>query len=154
GVHPAAGLVSHVPAGEKTSAAGAALDLSEGDVEHGIEDFLDLLCKSYGVVGSDMDIPKRGPADDSDDATIARVLSQSSTRFFGFTEIKLNILRACINFSEALPDFNGVLKFSSDLMRTAGSGVAPGPKREDASPYIHKDEQLRLVTNIARTAAL
>jgi hypothetical protein len=156
GVHPAAGLVSlPVPGSDKTSAAGAALDLSEGDVEHGIGAFLELLCRSYGVVGSDMGMRQGGDGpDDSDVATIARVLAQSSTRFFGFTEIKLNILRACINFSEALPDFNGVLKFSSDLMRTAGSGVAPGPKREDASPYIHKDEQLRLVTNIARTAAL
>ncbi|OAQ65080.1 hypercellular protein HypA [Pochonia chlamydosporia 170] len=159
GVHPAAGLVSLVPGSEKTSAAGVALDLGEGDIEHGIEAFLELLCKSYGVVG--FDACKHENNDCGSDAgtgadadTIARVLAQSSKRFFGFTEIKLNILRACINFSEALPDFNGVLKFSSDLMRTAGSGVAPGPKREDAAPHIHKEEQVRLVTNIARTAAL
>lgn len=156
GVHPAAGLVSAVPGSDKTSAAGVALDLGEGDIEHGIEAFLELLCKSYGVVGFDMrkKRPSEDGVDDSDAATIARVLAQSSTRFFGFTEIKLNILRACINFSEALPDFNGVLKFSSDLMRTAGSGVAPGPKREEAAPQIHKEEQARLVTNIYRTAAL
>ncbi|KAG5978741.1 hypothetical protein E4U55_006010 [Claviceps digitariae] len=164
GVHPAAGLVSVVPGSDKTSAAGVALDLEEEDIEHGIEEFLDLLCKSYGVVafdtrlssGSSNHSPKRldADADDSDEATIARVLAQSNSRFFGFTEIKMNILRACINFSEALPDFNGVLKFSSDLMRTAGSGIAPGPKREDAAPHIHREEQVRLVTNIARTASL
>ncbi|KID91986.1 hypercellular protein HypA [Metarhizium guizhouense ARSEF 977] len=153
GIHPAAGLVSLVPGSDRTSAAGVALDLGEGDIEHGIEPFLELLCRSYGVVGFDMR-KKRDGADDSDSATVARALIQSSTRFFGFTEIKLNILRACINFSEALPDFDGVLKFSSDLMRTAGSGIAPGPKREDAAPHIHKDEQVRLVTNIVRTAAL
>ncbi|KAG5999859.1 hypothetical protein E4U21_006209 [Claviceps maximensis] len=169
GVHPAAGLVSFVPSSDKTSAAGVALDLGEGDIEHGIEEFLDLLCNSYGVVAfdtrkssssssssdhaggaADVDVD----VDDSDEATIARVLAQSNNRFFGFTEIKINILRACINFSEALPDFNGVLKFSSDLLRTAGSGIAPGPKREDATPHIHREEQARLVTNIARTASL
>ncbi|KAG6324793.1 hypothetical protein E4U44_000125 [Claviceps purpurea] len=164
GVHPAAGLVSFVPGSEKTSAAGVALDLGEGDIEHGIEAFLDLLCKSYGVVAFDMrkSSSRHAPdgadtdvkVDDSDEATMARVLAQSTTRFFGFTEIKVNILRACINFSEALPDFNGVLRFSSDLMRTAGSGIAPGPKREDATPHIHREEQVRLVGNIARTASL
>ncbi|KAG8422860.1 hypothetical protein J3459_009999 [Metarhizium acridum] len=153
GIHPAAGLVSLVPGSDRTSTAGVALDLGEGDIEHGIEPFLELLCRSYGVVGFDMR-KERDRADDSDNTTVARVLIQSSTRFFGFTEIKLNILRACINFSEALPDFDGVLKFSSDLMRTAGSGIAPGPKREDAAPHIHKEEQVRLVTNIVRTAAL
>ncbi|GAO18336.1 hypothetical protein UVI_02043850 [Ustilaginoidea virens] len=159
GVHPAAGLVPLIPRPDKTNVAGMALDLGQGDIEHGIEAFLDLLCKSYGVVGFDTlaggQKEEAGQTRDDSDATAkARVLAQTGARFIGFTEIKLNILRACINFSEALPDFNGVLRFSSDLMRTAGSGVAPGPKREDAAPRIHAEEQVRLVTNIARTASL
>ncbi|KAL6879018.1 TRAPP II complex [Trichoderma novae-zelandiae] len=159
GVHPAAGLVALTPGGNGQGATGAmALDLAEGDIEQGIEAFLELLCKSYGVVGFDRAKPRRQSLsegfDDSDEAVIARIRGQMKTRFFGFPDIKLNILRACINFSEALPDFNGVLKFSSDLMRTAGSGVAPGPRREDASPKIHRDEQIRLVSNISRTSNL
>ncbi|KND93421.1 Transport protein particle subunit [Tolypocladium ophioglossoides CBS 100239] len=157
GVHPAAGLVSLVPGHDRNSGA-VALDLGEGDIEHGLEAFLELLCKSYGIIGFEtrkkQTTNPSGDLDDSDEATIARILGQSSTRFFGFNSIKLNILRACINFSEALPDFNGVLKFSSDLMRTAGSGVAPGPRREDAAPMISRDEQVRLATNISRTASL
>ncbi|KOS21358.1 Transport protein particle subunit [Escovopsis weberi] len=157
GVHPAAGLISLIP-GDPRSNGAMALDLSEGDVEQGIEAFLELLCKSYGIVGFDHARPRRQSLihgfDDSDEAVIARIRSQLATRFFGFTSIKLNILRACINFSEALPDFNGVLKFSSDLMRTAGSGVAPGPRHEDAAPLIHRDEQIRLATNISRTSGL
>ncbi|KAL7945494.1 TRAPP II complex [Trichoderma barbatum] len=159
GVHPAAGLVALTPGGNAQGATGAmALDLAEGDIEQGIEAFLELLCKSYGVVGFDRAKPRRQSLsegfDDSDEAVIARIRGQMKTRFFGFPDIKLNILRACINFSEALPDFNGVLKFSSDLMRTAGSGVAPGPRREDASPKILRDEQIRLVSNISRTSNL
>ncbi|KAK5993692.1 Transport particle subunit protein [Cladobotryum mycophilum] len=157
GVHPAAGLVSLTPGNPQSNGA-MALDLNEGDIEQGIEAFLELLCKSYGIVGFDRAKPRRQSLiqgfDDSDEAVIARIRGQLSTRFFGFTSIKLNILRACINFSEALPDFNGVLKFSSDLMRTAGSGIAPGPRREDAAPMIHRDEQIRLVTNISRTSNL
>lgn len=157
GIHPAAGLVSLAP-GAGTNISTIALDLGEGDVEQGIEALLGLLCRSYGIV--DFDMARKATAktpetiDDSDEAVIARIHGHSSARLFGFRDIKLNILRACINFSEALPDFNGVLRHSSDLLRTAGSGVAPGPRREDASPMIHKEEQVRLATNISRTANL
>ena len=155
GVHPAAGLVSMAPGSDPRT--GIALDLGEGDVEHGIEALLGLLCKSYGIVGVD---PLGNEADtspdarDSDEAIIARIYGQSAARFFGFQGIKSNILRACINFSEALPDFNGVLKFSSDLLRTAGAGIAPGPHREDSSPRIYAEEQGQLTANISRTWAL
>lgn len=156
GVHPAAGLVSL--ASNADPRGGVALDLGEGDIEHGIEAFLELLCRSYGIVSLDQarKLTDEQPLDDkdSDEAIIARIYEQSSARFFGFTGIKLNILRACINFSEALPDFNGVLQFSSDLLRTAGSGIAPGSRREDVSPSIFAEEQARLATNISRTWSL
>lgn len=155
GVHPAAGLVSVAPGTDPRN--GVALDLGEGDIEHGIEAFLGLLCNSYGIVGLDQaknDTEESPVAKDSDEAIINRIYSQSAARFFGFQGIKLNILRACISFSEALPDFNGALKFSSDLLRTAGSGIAPGPHREDSTPRIYTDEQARLVSNISRTWAL
>ncbi|KAI1138750.1 Trs120-domain-containing protein [Hypoxylon sp. FL0543] len=157
GIHPAAGLVALNTVNGHGNGAGA-LELGEGDIEHGIDAFLGLLCKTYGVVRFDDAI--RSPSDelrqvsDTDEKVIARIQSQSSARQFGIRNVKLNILRACINFSEALPDFNGVLRFSSDLLRTAGSGVAPGPRREDAAPIITRDEQLRLITNISKTAGL
>lgn len=157
GVHPAAGLVS-MTSGPGESHGSVALDLSEGDVEQGIEAFLGLLCKAYGVVSYDVaarpSATESKELDDSAEAVISRIKAQAATRFFGFPSIKLNILRACINFSEALPDFNGVLKFSSDLLRSSGSGIAPGPRREDASSTLHREEQMRLVTNISRTSSL
>ncbi|KAI0133128.1 Trs120-domain-containing protein [Hypoxylon sp. NC0597] len=157
GIHPAAGLVALNTVNGHGNGAGA-LELGEGDIEHGIDAFLGLLCKTYGVVNFDDTV--RGSSDesrqvsDTDEKVIARIRSQSSARQFGIKNIKLNILRACINFSEALPDFNGVLRFSSDLLRTAGSGVAPGPRREDAAPIITRDEQVRMITNISKTAGL
>ncbi|KAI0839996.1 Trs120-domain-containing protein [Hypoxylon sp. FL0890] len=157
GIHPAAGLVALNAVNGHGNGAGG-LELGEGDIEHGIDAFLGSLCKTYGVVNFDDGI--RGSSDefrqvsDTDEKVIARIQSQSSARQFGIRNVKLNILRACINFSEALPDFNGVLRFSSDLLRTAGSGVAPGPRREDAAPIITRDEQIRLLTNISKTAGL
>ncbi|GKU12982.1 cis-golgi transport protein particle complex subunit [Fusarium langsethiae] len=159
GIHPAAGLMSLTSGGGGggSSSGSMALEIGECDVEQGIEALMTLLCKSYGIVGFDLTRKagaKNNEVDDSDEAVIARIRGQSAARFFGFPDVKLNILRACINFSEALPDFDGVLRFSSDLLRTSGSGVAPGPRREDASPMILRDEQVRLATGISRTAGL
>lgn len=156
GVHPAAGLVSL--ASTKEAGGAMALDLREGDIEHGIEAFLRLLCRAYGVVGFE-DAANSGSKDqevvkDSDEAVIQRIKAQSALRCFGFSDIKVDILRSCVNFAEALPDFKGVLTFSSDLLRTAGSGVAPGSRREDATPLISREEQARLVTSISRTWGL
>ncbi|OTA94801.1 hypothetical protein M434DRAFT_394305 [Hypoxylon sp. CO27-5] len=157
GIHPAAGLVALNAVNGHSNGAGA-LELGEGDIEHGIDAFLGLLCKTYGVVNFDDTVRRSSDemrqVSDTDEKVIARIQNQSSARQFGFKNIKLNILRACINFSEALPDFNGVLRFSSDLLRTAGSGVAPGPRREDAAPIIMRDEQIRMITNISKTAGL
>ncbi|KAL1896553.1 hypothetical protein Sste5346_004587 [Sporothrix stenoceras] len=165
GIHPAAGLVTQnnglLPHSGHANGA-AALDLAEGDIESGVEAFLGMLLKTYGVVefepsataSSPIAEGNEGSTDDSDAAIMARIREQATSRLFGMAGNKLNLLRACINFSEALPDFAGVLKFSSDLLRTAGSGIAPGQRRGDAAPIITKEEQVRLVTNIAKTSNL
>ncbi|KAK9419784.1 putative TRAPP II complex [Seiridium unicorne] len=155
GIHPAAGLVALDAVNGHGNGAGA-LELGEGDIEHGIDAFLGILCKTYGVVGfGGISSPSSAHLhDDSDSKVISRIENQSMVRRYGIGNIKLNVLRACINISEALPDFNGVLKFSSDLLRTAGSGVAPGPRREDAAPIITREEQIRLVNNISKTSDL
>ncbi|KAK4177201.1 TRAPP II complex [Triangularia setosa] len=172
GIHPAAGLVGLNGMNGQGGGSGAgALDLAEGDIEHGIESFLGVLLKTYGIVG---DVGRAGKSResmtvtvtddnektttkdtrDTDQEVVARIQRQSAARFFGMQTVKLNILRSCINFSEALPDFAGVLKYSSDLLRTAGSGIAPGPRREDAYPAISREEQVRLTTNILKTSNL
>ncbi|PMD43074.1 Trs120-domain-containing protein [Hyaloscypha variabilis F] len=148
GVHPAAGLAALSNVNGNTNGA-QALDLSEGDVEAGVDTFLESLGHAYGVVASKF--VGEESIDDSNEAIVARIVQDASVRSFGGRNMKLDVLRSCINFSEALPDFNGVLKFTADILRTAGSGVAPGPRSEDASPSMTRDEQIRLATNISRT---
>ncbi|KAK5662786.1 hypothetical protein OQA88_6195 [Cercophora sp. LCS_1] len=148
GIHPAAGLVAlNGPNGHSAG----ALELGEGDIEHGIDAFLSLLLKTYGIVGEDS---VSTALDNSDGGVLERIQRQSAARFFGMQNVKLNILRSCINLSEALPDFSGVLKYSSDLLRTAGTGVAVGPKRHGAYPAISKEEQTKLISGISKTANL
>ncbi|KAM3073466.1 hypothetical protein ACMFMF_006673 [Clarireedia jacksonii] len=148
GVHPAAGLA--LSANGNSNGSGA-LELGEGDVENGVDAFLSLLGQTYGVVASQPP-PKTADSDgDTNEAIIARILHDASVRAFGSQELKMDVLRSCINLSEALPDFQGVLRFSADLLRTAGSGIAPGARSEDASPSMLREEQVRLMSNITRT---
>jgi hypothetical protein len=146
GVHPAAGLAALNSVNGNSNGAGA-LDLGEGDIETGVDSFLGSLGKIYGVVTS----TSANALEDTNDAAIARILYDASIRGFGGQSLKMDVLRSCINISEALPDFHGVLRFTADLLRTAGSGVAPGPRSEDASPMMSREEQIRLATNISRT---
>jgi hypothetical protein len=150
GVHPAAGLASLSPISGTANGAGS-LDLGEGDIESGVDAFLSLLGQTYGVVTSKQNNAQTVPIDDSDDAAIARIIDNAIVRSFGGQTLKMDVLRSCINLSEALPDFHGVLKFTADLLRTAGSGVAPGPRSEDASPAMSREEQIKLSNNISRT---
>ncbi len=151
GVHPAAGLAALNSVNGNSHGAGA-LDLGEGDVETGVDTFLGLLGQIYGVVSSSrFSTEPNEPIDDSNDAVVARIVQSAIVRCFGGHAMKMDVLRACINISEALPDFHGVLRFTTDLLRTAGSGVAPGPRSEDASPFMSREEQVRLATNIQRT---
>lgn len=155
GIHPAAGLAALSTLNGNRNGAGA-LDLGEGDIESGVDDLLALMGRTYGVVSfqpSLLDGNKKADkkVDDSDEAVVARILDNAASRQFGGTAVKMNVLRACINLAEALPDFEGVLRFSADLLRTAGTGVAPGPYTDDAGPMMEREEQVRLSTNIART---
>jgi hypothetical protein len=157
GIHPAAGLAALSSINSHTNGNGAgALDLSEGDVESGVDDLLSLMGRIYGVVSFRL-ADKRSNSkaekelDDSDEGVIKRIMENAASRQFGDKALKMNVLRASINLSEALPDFKGVLRFTSDLLRTAGTGVAPGPRSEDAKPVMSREEQVRLATNISRT---
>jgi hypothetical protein len=146
GVHPAAGLSALATANGNTNGAGG-LDLGEGDIEVGVDSFLDLLSQVYGGVTK----PNNTPIDDSDEAVVARIMHDATLRSFGGQALKVDILGWCIKLSEALPDFHGVVRFSADLLRTAGSGLAPGPRTENASPSMNAEGQVRLSNNISRT---
>lgn len=150
GIHPAAGLAALTSTNGNSNGAGA-LDIGEGDIENGVDVFLGLLNEIYGVVTSKPRTEQTDPFDDSNESAISRIIHDANVRAFGGQALKMDVLRSCINLSEALPDFHGVLRFTADLLRTAGSGVAPGPRSEDASPAMSREEQVRLTNNISRT---
>ncbi|KAF1951959.1 Trs120-domain-containing protein [Byssothecium circinans] len=163
GVHPAAGLAALNMASTSSSGAGA-VNLGEGEVENGIDEFLGLLGRTYGIPdtrnitwsqslaatanGENVTSPNN-----TSQGVVEEVLRISSLRSFGSLGLKLDILRMCINFCEALPDFNGVIHFTALLLRLAGPGTAPKPNSTDVFVSLPREEQVRLFTNISRTVA-
>ena len=166
GVHPAASLASlnatitAIPLDN----AGAIFD----DAEQGMRHLLALVCQAYGMKSakavdelSSEEPPaqktksSKPPSTRTDslsaETVIARTLEQASEKSSGSQDLKINILRSCINICEALPDLSGVLRYSADLLRVAGSGIAPGPDDSDGSPDLPIEEQVRLANNISRT---
>ena len=163
GVHPAAGLLALDVAGTGPAAAGSGNTNIED--RKGVEDLLDVLGRVYGIIGSKTfeSSPAEAPEhlqglvtttagdDISTELIVSRILRQETLRAFGSLQLKTDVLRSCINLCEALPDLHGVLRFTSDLLRTAGSGIAPKSDSSDGSAALHREDQIRLANNISRT---
>ena len=165
GVHPAASLAS-LNATVNTIPTENS-ELPHDHSEQGMRHFLWFVCQSYGVVPSQASsvinlnatTSKSSNSNETSVFSIAqiaettgsRALQQASARAAGSLDLKIDVLRSCINICEALPDLGGALQFSADLLRTGGSGIAPGPYDSSGSSCLSVDEQVRLVNNIYRT---
>ncbi len=147
GVHPAASLASLTPMPGTSPATGLEAPRSE----QGLRDFLLLVCQSYGIVLPSPNNSSKPTSSHAAEDSILTVLQQASRNASGPQDLKIDILRSCINICEALPDLAGALQYSAELLRTAGSCLAPGPESSNGSPVLPIEEQVRLANNISRT---
>lgn len=161
GVHPAASLAS-LNASVRAFPSQNSSSGSE-DSELGMRHFLSLICQGYGILSLEpiggveqkkqdqqLEVPN-SKQNKANEATVARAIQQASINATGSRELKLEVLRSCIKVCEALPDLGGALQYSAELLRTGGSGIAPGPDSSDGSPDLPIEEQIRLANNISRT---
>lgn len=161
GVHPAVSLASlnaSVRAMPSRNSSNAS-----GDSEQGMRHFLSLVCQAYGIlplepIGSIKPKGQEKQLETSNlkqielhETNIARAIQQASINASGSRELKLEVLRSCINVCEALPDLGGALQYSAELLRAGGSSIAPGPDSSDGFPDLPIEEQIRLSNNISRT---
>ena len=166
GVHPAASLASldaALVSARRTNALSAF-----GEDEAGVQDFLNLVCRAYYIdiqVGIDnhyhteRDDEQTKSTEDSKHLRPAERVSQcivqhAQSKISASSELKIDILRSCINVCEALPDLEGVLHFSVELLRASGSGIAPGPDDSNGASSLSIEDQLRLWNNISRTVGV
>ncbi|KAL9602824.1 MAG: hypothetical protein Q9219_001519 [cf. Caloplaca sp. 3 TL-2023] len=166
GVHPAASLASLDAA--LTGARHVGLRVPNGEDESGIQSFLGSVCNAYEVgIEEEGSTPPASESNTRDasggnqtpttahseqtETIIQRAVHQAFLKRLGSLELKSDVLRLCISVCEALPDLEGILRYSAELLRTSGSGIAPGPEDNNGSAALSIDDQLRLWNNISRT---
>lgn len=155
GYHPAASLSSSELAAELLNVSGVTQNLETGDTD--IVSFLDTLCDIYGVVRSKSYKTQCRPTEhvrhvEITRACVDKITVQAKIRSYGNTALKMDVLRWCINTCEALPDLEGMLKYSSNLLTTASTGLAPEPDSHDAYPTMSIEDQARSYNTIMRAA--
>ncbi|KAI9728781.1 MAG: hypothetical protein M1828_002887 [Chrysothrix sp. TS-e1954] len=162
GIHPAASLAALHGLGVDPVMSPATS--SDSAIQQGFHDVLTSLCDSFRVAGAaklktsnsfavpEVNLPEATEADQYPQSPYA-LADQLLERCSGGFRLKTDILRLCANFSEALPSFADVVRFSVMLLSSATIGGAP--KRIGSQPMVllDHDDQLRCSTKINRTFA-
>ncbi|PKY06864.1 Trs120-domain-containing protein [Aspergillus campestris IBT 28561] len=155
GIHPAAGLSSL----SDTAFDINALDIGPGNMEESMRSLLSTVGEIYGVQPSSIPAwdkasgaakPELVPEHDSVPAIVERSFRHVALRGYGDLNLKIDVLKACVNCCEALPDFGGVLQFTVELLQTIRGDLMLAETYYDR-PYLPLDEQVRLLNNIKRT---
>ncbi|OAX80981.1 hypothetical protein ACJ72_04678 [Emergomyces africanus] len=163
GIHPAAGLSALNHSAFEMN----ALDIGPKNMDESVRILLALVGRTYGVPGTmicvdkQRDVSGRHPTANSEtvleydsvDSIIDRAFRYSIINAFGDHTLKVDILKACINFCEALPDFPGVLQFTVDLLQTIKGTLMLIPDSYQGLPTLPPEEQVRLFNNVKRTVA-
>jgi hypothetical protein len=159
GIHPAAGLASL----SDTAFDVNALDVGPGNMESSVRLLLASIGEIYGVQPSASyewekrqsrmpasGGPRKCPEYDSISSIADRSFRHVTLDRYGDLNLKIDVLKACINCCEALPDFDGVLRFTVELLQTI-RGELMLNEAHRVPPYLPQDEQVRLLNNIKRT---
>ncbi|KAE8145019.1 TRAPP II complex [Aspergillus avenaceus] len=157
GIHPAAGLASLSEMAFDIN----ALDVGPGNMEESMRSLLATIGEVYGVQPSSFyEWEKRRsktaegadpfPEYDSVSAIVERSFRHAALDGYGDLKLKVDVLKACINSCEALPDFGGVLRFTVELLQTI-KGHLMLNETYYIPPLLPQDEQIRLLNNIKRT---
>ncbi|KAL4898510.1 TRAPP II complex [Aspergillus ambiguus] len=157
GIHPAAGLASL----SDTAFDINALDVGPGNMEESMRTLLATIGEIYGVQPSSYyewtmrrSLTLAGeepfPEYDSVTAIVERSFRHVVLNGYGDLNLKIDVLKACINACEALPDFGGVLRFTVELLQTIRGDLTLAESYH-SPPYLPQDEQVRLLNNIKRT---
>lgn len=161
GIHPAAGLSTLSEAAFEIN----ALDVGRGDMGESTRALLTMIGEIYGVQpsiyqeykkseGSSRPSSPKGGIDekvyDSTASIVERAFRHVTLDGYGDLSLKIAILRVSINLCEALPDFEGVLQYTTELLQTIrGHLILPEFGRKP--PILSPDEQMRLLNTIKRT---
>ncbi|KAL4955255.1 TRAPP II complex [Aspergillus filifer] len=156
GIHPAAGLSSL----SDTAFDINALDVGPGNMDRSMRSLLAIIGEVYGVQSSawtERGKRRSGNTNDSQSSDHDSVSAIAERAFrhvvldrYGDLNLKIDVLKMCINSCEALPDFGGVLRFTVELLQTIRGDLMLS-RLSYTAPCLQPDEQVRLLNNIKRT---
>ncbi|EFR03500.1 hypercellular protein HypA [Nannizzia gypsea CBS 118893] len=156
GIHPAAGLSALTNSSFDIN----ALDIGPANMEAGLRSVLSLVGGVYGAKlanGRQNGRPQDHGHDfdfDSAEAIIERTFQNSALDTYGDLALKIEILKSCINFCEALPDFSGVLTFTVALLQAVKGTYMLTTNPQKGRPLLSQDEQTRLYNTVKRTVSV
>ena len=163
GIHPAASLSSNDIA-HQGAAAGQTMERPNIS-SPGVEVALNAMTETYAVMlaegmsqapavslqthdTSSLARPALNPSSE----VVHRIVRNAQKHAFGSPRLKFDVLRICLQISEALPDPFRIVHYISTLLLTASEGIAMGPGAQSLSPLMPFDDQTRMVTMMKRTA--
>ncbi|KAF3483717.1 hypercellular protein HypA [Arthroderma uncinatum] len=158
GIHPAAGLSALNNASFDIN----ALDIGPANMEAGLRSVLALVGGVYGakLTYGQLNYSSERHDDDYDfeydsvEATIERTFRNSALDTYGDLGLNIEILKSCINFCEALPDFQGVLNFTVALLQAVKGTYMVTTDSQKGRPILSHDEQIRLYNTVKRTVSV
>jgi trafficking protein particle complex subunit 9 len=172
GLHPAASLSALSPRSDEFGNDLLSAKFGDSRGEAGLEKLLNILCQVHGIPESTWSQSVGYETQHSESVTISgdkrdslplsqqgpgplpnQLVGNFVLRSFGSINVKADVLRACIQLCEALGDVNGILHYTSALLRTAGPGIALKAESNDVLVTLSREEQISLANSIIKTVA-
>ncbi|KAK6344227.1 hypothetical protein TWF696_007869 [Orbilia brochopaga] len=129
------------PGSPQSPGSEEGLDGDEADIVR-TSRLLDDLCTAYGISQDTLSKAIDASSDDEKNTLLRKNLADSyHSRNFGWLSLKVGVLRSCILLTEAIPDYEAILRYTTKLLEIAGTELSKG-------------EQGKLAENFTRTVGL
>jgi len=129
GLHPAAsGSLGAIPFPQNKS------EEDDDDAEYvRTDNLLEDLCNAYGI-NLPLNASQKALSDWHDE--IKTMISDTEDlKRFGWMSLKVGVLRSCVLFSEALSDYEGILRYTTKLLEVAGQDLSKAEQGKLAESF-------------------
>ncbi|KAK6354097.1 hypothetical protein TWF730_008514 [Orbilia blumenaviensis] len=111
------------------------LDGDEADIVR-TSRLLDDLCAAYGITHDTLSQAIETSTDEEKNTLLRKTLADANHyRSFGWLSLKVGVLRSCILLTEAIPDYEAILRYTTKLLEVAGTELSKGEQGKLAESF-------------------
>ncbi|KAK6529557.1 hypothetical protein TWF281_008727 [Arthrobotrys megalospora] len=111
------------------------LDGDEADIVR-TSRLLDDLCAAYGITHDTLSEAIETSTDEEKTTLLRKNLADANHfRSFGWLSLKVGVLRSCILLTEAIPDYEAILRYTTKLLEIAGTELSKGEQGKLAESF-------------------